>query len=182
MPFSAGKNCLQGNALCILFPQMDTRLQEITICPMTEKDLDGVLAIENSSFPRPWTRDHFLAELESSHSFPLVAFDSQNTLVGYICPMLVLDEGHILDVAVHDAFRGKGIGEMLVEQVIKDCHDQGAAFVSLEVRESNAAAINLYRKLGFAETGRRKAYYESGEDALLMEYIFSAEEDSFHAV
>lgn len=92
--------------------------------------------------------------------------------MGYICPMLVLDEGHILDVAVHSNYRGKGIGRMLVERVLHDCSERGAEFVSLEVRQSNESAIGLYRQLGFLETGRRKAYYENGEDALLMEYIY----------
>jgi ribosomal-protein-alanine N-acetyltransferase len=151
---------------------MDNRLEEITICPMSESDLDGVLAIENDSFPRPWTRTHFLAELEAAHSFPLVALGKDGTVIGYICPMLVLDEGHILDVAVHHNQRGKGIGKMLVERILLDCRERGAAFVSLEVRLSNLSAIGLYRQFGFMEIGRRKAYYENGEDALLMEYIY----------
>lgn len=151
---------------------MDNRLEEITICPMSESDLDGVLAIEINAFPRPWTRTHFLAELEAPHSFPLVALDAENNVMGYICPMLVLDEGHILDVAVHSNYRGKGVGRMLVERVLHDCSERGAEFVSLEVRQSNESAIGLYRQLGFLETGRRKAYYENGEDALLMEYIY----------
>ena len=151
---------------------MDNRLEEITICPMSESDLDGVLAIENDSFPRPWTRAHFLAELESTHSFPLVALGAESQIMGYVCPMLILDEGHILDVAVDRNHRGKGIGKLLVERVLSDCRGREAAFVSLEVRESNLSAIHLYRQLGFIETGCRKAYYENGEDALLMEYIF----------
>ncbi|WP_243373940.1 ribosomal protein S18-alanine N-acetyltransferase [Geotalea sp. SG265] len=151
---------------------MDNRLEELTICPMSESDLDGVLAIESDSFPRPWTRAHFLAELEATHSFPLVALGADNRVIGYICPMLVLDEGHILDVAVHRCYRGRGIGRLLVERVLLDCGERGAAFVSLEVRLSNASAIALYWRLGFTETGRRKAYYENGEDALLMEYSY----------
>ena len=139
---------------------------------MKEEDLDQVLAIERNSFPHPWLRQHFIDELNSPHAAPLSAFDASGRLVGYICPMLLLDEGHILDVAVDPALRGAGVGRLLVRQVLQDCRLGGASFVSLEVRESNLAAIGLYRKMGFAEIGKRKRYYENGEDALMMEYVF----------
>jgi [ribosomal protein S18]-alanine N-acetyltransferase len=92
-------------------------------------------------------------------------------VVGYICPMQVLDEGHILNVAVDPDCRGMGVGRALVQRVLDDFRASGAAFVSLEVRVSNVAAICLYRQMGFAEVGRRKRYYENGEDALMMEYL-----------
>jgi len=146
---------------------------EIIICPMTAEDLDQVLAIEQRSYPLPWLRQHFSDELNSSYSFPLSAFDNSGRLVGYICPMQLLDEGHILNVAVDPDSRGCGVGRLLVQQVLDDCRVAGASFVSLEVRVSNLAAISLYRKMGFAEVGRRKRYYENGEDALMMEYVFT---------
>jgi [ribosomal protein S18]-alanine N-acetyltransferase len=149
----------------------------IAICPMTEADLDAVLAIEADSFHQPWTKEHFLHEIGATHSFPLVAIAPDDIIAGYICPMLVIDEGHILDVAVSLAYRGLGIGRLLVERVLRDCRDAGADFVSLEVRPSNAGALALYGALGFVETGRRKRYYHDGEDAVLMEYIFSTSEE-----
>ena len=149
----------------------------ITICAMAEADLDAVLAIEADSFPHPWTKDHFLQELNASHSFPLVACVADGVIAGYICPMLVIDEGHILDVAVSPAYRGLGIGRLLVERALCDCRDAGAEFVSLEVRPSNVGALALYEALGFVETGRRKRYYQDGEDAVMMEYIFPTSEE-----
>ena len=137
---------------------------------MTGQDVEAVLAIEYESFTRPWNRDHFLDELKSVHAFPLVAVDRKETVIGYIFPRLLLDEGHILNVAVNRAFRGKGVGRRLVETVLRDCRDGGAVVVSLEVRMSNVAAISLYRLLGFVETGRRREYYENSEDAILMEH------------
>ncbi|KAF0221713.1 MAG: ribosomal-protein-alanine [Geobacteraceae bacterium] len=161
---------------------MKEKLTEFTICPMTEADLEGVLAIESNSFPNPWNRAHFLDELRSSYAFPLVTLGPEGGVIGYICPMLLLDEGHILDVAVHKDFRGYGLGKLLVERVIAECREGGADFVSLEVRPSNHAAIALYRKLGFKETGRRKRYYENGEDAIMMEYIFKEDREERDAV
>lgn len=154
---------------------MNETLGEIVICPMTEADLDAVLEIEQASFPRPWTREHFSYEVHTPACFPMVAM-VEGSLAGYICPMLVLDEGHILDVAVSPQMRGRGIGRLLVERALLDCRERGAAFVSLEVRRSNDSAISLYRAIGFAETGIRKRYYENGEDAVLMEYLYAHSE------
>ena len=157
-------------------------MKDFVICPMTESDLDDVLAIEAVAFPRPWSRSNFLDELNSPHSFPLVVFDQEGTLAGYICPMLLLDEGHILNVAVRNEYRGHGLGRLLVTRVLRECRDRGAEFVSLEVRPSNTAAISLYRGLGFVETGLRKRYYENGEDAILMECLITNKEDSRDAI
>ncbi len=161
---------------------MKDTLDDISICSMTEHDLEQVLAIENDAFPLPWTREHFLDELRSPHSFPLVALGQDGYVLGYICPMQLLDEGHILDVAVCKDLCGRGLGKLLVETVLRMCREKGADFVSLEVRPSNGAAISLYRRLGFIEVGRRKGYYENGEDALLMEYIFNNNEEGGDAV
>jgi ribosomal-protein-alanine N-acetyltransferase len=153
-------------------PYMSALMTEIIICPMKEEDLEQVLKIEKNSFPHPWLRQHFIDELNSPYAFPYSAFDASGRLVGYICPMQLLDEGHILDVAVDPSLRGAGVGRLLVQQVLKDCRLGGASFVSLEVRASNFSAISLYKKMGFADVGRRTRYYENGEDALMMEYVF----------
>ena len=161
----------------------DRGLTDIILCPMTENDLDEVLRIEQDSFPRPWTREHFLDEISSATSFPLVAIDTGSDpprIAGYICPMMVLDEGHILDIAVSSSCRRRGVGRFLVERVLALARERRAAFVALEVRASNHPAILMYRELGFTETGLRKRYYENGEDAVLMEHILRDGEQ--HAV
>ena len=157
-------------------------MNEIVICPMTASDLDEVLVIEVASYPRPWHVSHFLDELASTHSFPLVAFDPAGKVAGYICLMSLLDEGHILNVAVRSDCRGRGVGRMLVERAVAECRARGADFVSLEVRPSNEAALALYRTLGFRETGRRKKYYENGEDAILMECMLTDSEEQSDAM
>lgn len=146
---------------------------DIFIRPMLESDLTEVLAIESYSFPTPWNREHFLDEIEAPYSFPLVALNDSEILAGYICPMLLLDEGHIMNVAVRIDLRGRGVGKLMIEKVLAECRENEAAYLSLEVRISNYSAIFLYQRLGFIETGRRKNYYENGEDALLMEYLFA---------
>lgn len=154
----------------------------LIIHQMTSGDLDEVTAIESMSFPRPWTRDHFIDELNSPRSYPLVARTADGIVAGYICPMLVLDEGEILDVAVRHDCRGKGVGRALVARAIRDLKESGARVVCLEVRVSNLPALALYRRLGFSETGRRRGYYENGEDAILMEYPIDDSEDRADAV
>ncbi|BDV43224.1 ribosomal-protein-alanine acetyltransferase [Geotalea uraniireducens] len=144
----------------------------VSISPMSYQDLDEVIAIEAESFSRPWNRDHFAAELQSPHSFPLAARNADGRIAGYICPMLVHDEGEILDVAVAPGYRGQGIGRQLLQRALGDLRQRGAAVVMLEVRISNMPAIELYRRAGFSESGSRKRYYENGEDALLMTYHF----------
>ena len=166
------KRVYKASAIAYHAAKMGPRPQDIIICPMTEADLDQVLAIELDSFPQPWSRQHFLDELSSPYAFPLSALAGAGRVAGYICPMFLLDEGHILDVAVAREFRGQGVGRLLVERVLGECRERGGAFVSLEVRPSNLEAIALYERLGFVTTGRRRRYYADGEDAILMEYIF----------
>jgi len=149
---------------------------------MREEDLETVLAIESASFSRPWTRRHFLDELASPNGFPVVALAPQGEVAGYLCLQLVLDEAEILDVAVDGSRRGRGIGEVLVLSALAFCREKRVALLFLEVRVSNHAAISLYRRLGFRESGRRKCYYENGEDAMLMDYTFGEQAEECDAV
>jgi ribosomal-protein-alanine N-acetyltransferase len=157
-------------------------MEKIVVKPMKEADLDEVLVVEAASFPSPWSRQHFLGELASPLSFPLVARTADETIVGYICSMLVLDEGTILNVAVRPGFRSRGIGRLLVESALNEFREMGAAFVALEVRPTNLAAFSLYESLGFIITGRRSAYYANGEDAVLMEYDMKRHGEEEHAL
>jgi ribosomal-protein-alanine N-acetyltransferase len=80
-----------------------------------------------------------------------------------------VDEIHIATIAIHPDFRGHGLGEKLLLQVLKSAKEEGAVSSFLEVREGNNPAITLYRKFGYVESGRRKGYYkDNGEDAILM--------------
>ena len=140
---------------------------------MTEADLDQVMAIESASFSCPWSRQHFLAELTAPHALPIVACSGDGSVAGYLCLSLVADEGEVLDVAVAPAWRGQGVGRLLLERALADCRAHGVSAVHLEVRPSSAPAIALYETFGFVRTGVRKRYYPDGEGAVLMQYIFT---------
>lgn len=135
---------------------------------MTEADLDAVLLIELSSFPVPWKREHFQHEINAPHSFPFVA-ECDGEIAGYVCLMSLFEEAQILDIAVGVDQRGRGVGRLLMETAFNVAKEKGAEIMALEVRESSAAAIGLYQALGFERVGIRANYYESKENAVLME-------------
>ncbi len=160
-------NRLQRIALYILCPAMNSP-ETPCIRPMTEADLDAVLLIEKSSFPLPWKREHFLHEIGAPHSYPFVA-ELDGKIAGYVCLMSLFEEAQILDIAVAADQRGSGIGRLLMEKSFDVALEKGAEVMALEVRESSAPAIGLYQALGFKRVGIRANYYESRENAVLME-------------
>ena len=95
--------------------------------------------------------------------------DSQELIVGYLSTGYIVDEAHIMSVGVRNAYRGRGIGELLLIGAVEMSLASRARLITLEVRESNYVAKNLYRKYGFEETGLRKGYYaDNREDAIIM--------------
>ena len=92
-----------------------------------------------------------------------------NQIVGYVGVWFVVDEGHITNVAVHSDYRGRKIGDKLVDEMVKLCKENNLVAMTLEVRTSNTVAQNLYRKYGFKMAGIRKEYYsDNKEDAIIM--------------
>ena len=179
---SKRKICLLPLGVCLSCPAVKDNQTFISVRPLCEADLETVLDIESASFSRPWTRRHFLDEIDSPFGLPLVALTSESRVAGYLCLKLVLDEAEILDVAVCPSQRGRGVGQSLVEHALRLCQGSNVAQLALEVRVDNQAAIALYRRLGFRETGLRKGYYEDGTDALLMDYNFEAKVEECDAV
>ena len=135
---------------------------------MIEADLAAVLRIEQACFPRAWTREHFLAEIGSERGTPVVA-ELDGLVAGYLCLTVLLNEAEILDVAVDPPLQGRGIGVQLVQWACDEAVQQGAVLLRLEVRATSIPAITLYERFGFVRSGLRKAYYEQGIDALLMD-------------
>jgi ribosomal-protein-alanine N-acetyltransferase len=134
----------------------------ITISPMKDRDIAAVVEIERScfKFPKP---EAIFREDENKY---LVARDEHGKVVGYIGVEKILDEVHIINMAVHPGGRGQGIGKRLMQHVL---NDEEVFF--LEVRVSNETAKNIYQKYGFQVISTRKAYYPDGEDAYVMRRI-----------
>ena len=139
---------------------------------MRRDDLPAVLEIERRAFAQPWSRGFFEKELSTPFAQLTVAVDHSSNravLVGYSCRWRVTDEVHLLNVAVHQACRGSGVGRTLVEAVIAEGRATRARTMFLEVRAGNIMARRLYRRLGFRDLGVRRGYYGPGQDAIVME-------------
>ncbi|MGQ9688583.1 MAG: ribosomal protein S18-alanine N-acetyltransferase [Desulfobaccales bacterium] len=134
-------------------------------------DVWAICEIEKLSFPSPWSRWCFLAEYLNTHSTILVAGPRRPQpweVWGYIVFWVVVNEMHILNLAVHPAHRRRGIARALLTAALAEGRQRGATMVSLEVRPSNAAALALYQAFGFQEVGLRPRYYnDNDEDALV---------------
>lgn len=143
-------------------------LNGLIVDDMQAADLPAVIQIEHTSFTAPWSEISFFNELKKPRSIVKVA-RLDGKVVGYICGGWIIDEGHILDVAVHPQYRELGIASVLTGEVIGLLREEGCRSVFLEVRASNEPAKKMYCKYGFTELGTRKAYYTSPvEDAVIM--------------
>jgi ribosomal-protein-alanine N-acetyltransferase len=141
---------------------------------MRPDDLDQVLTIERQSFVTPWSRDAFLYELkENEVASCWVARPADLTLpqvLGYLCLWEIGPDLHITNLAVHPGYRQQGIARHLLDERLEAAHHRGVKLAVLEVRPTNNEALRLYEVLGFRVVGKRKGYYfDTGEDALLME-------------
>lgn len=135
---------------------------------LEEKFIPAILDIENVSNGSPWSEKSFRNELNHSHGIMLVALEGE-VVLGYAGAWMVVDEAHITTVAVAPNARRRGIGRTLTEKILTEAKEKGMACSTLEVRAGNEAAIELYKKLGFVETARRKGYYpDNKEDAIVM--------------
>jgi len=147
------------------------RAKDFSIDSMKVSDLDGVLEIERSTFPSPWTKANFLFELaqnKCAHNFVVRCRDSGEVL-GFSCVWVLFDELKINNIAIAKEQRERGLGKFLMEHVLEYGYRKGCDNATLEVRPSNGVAISMYRKFGFQVTGLRKSYYsDNGEDALFM--------------
>lgn len=139
----------------------------ITIEKMSREHLSEVASIEEMSFSLPWSLESLELMLTEQAS-ALVALEDGRVL-GYVGMMCVLDEGQIINVAVHPDARRRGVGRRLMEAAETYAKERGIVFLSLEVRESNIAARSLYSSLGWEEQGIRKGFYSHPvENACVM--------------
>lgn len=141
-------------------------MSEFVIADAAEKDAAEIARIEKLSFSTPWSEEMILSEMREPLSSFFVAVLNQK-IIGYYGFLHILDELHILNVAVDPAFRNEGVGTALIAHLIENAHALSARAVTLEVRESNSAAIKLYEKFGFVSAGVRPHYYIDKENALI---------------
>jgi len=127
------------------------------------------MEIERVSFPTPWSRAAYQREiLDNSYARYIVAL-LDGKVVGYAGMWVLMDEAHVTNVAVHPDYRHLGIGERILRDLMRRAYAAGADKMTLEVRVSNLAAQNLYKKLGFVFRGIRRGYYtDTHEDAMIM--------------
>lgn len=129
------------------------------------EDIKQVLEIEQRSFKDPWSRFAFESELLNPDSIFLKAV-LDHKMIGYIVVRKLVDEFHIMNVAVTPEKRKQGVAQSLLDHVLKNL--SSGKLLLLEVRKSNKEAIALYQKNGFSILHTRKGYYSDGEDAIVM--------------
>ena len=140
----------------------------IELRSLSLSDLTEIEAIEQNSYPTPWSRTMFASELAKPSSVCLGAFEG-GQLVGYIINSRYVDAWHVMNVAVDPAYRRRGIATRLIERLFELTKADGRRGYTLEVRVSNVGAISLYEELGFERRGLRRGYYtDNREDALVM--------------
>ena len=134
------------------------------------RDLNAIEVIERSAYPTPWSRSMFAGELAKPSSICLGAIDAEeNRLVGYLIISRYVDAWHVMNLAVADSHRRRGIATRLMERLFDLTAGDGRRGYTLEVRVSNGAAIKLYESVGFKARGVRRGYYtDNREDALIM--------------
>ena len=137
-----------------------------------ENDVDELADLDALCFEHPWSRDSFERELgHNKLAFYLAAKLPEKEggkIIGYAGIWLIIDEGHITNIAVHPDFRQKHIASSMMEFLLKETSKAGIKRFTLEVRKNNTAARRFYKKYGFTELGIRSGYYENNEDAYIM--------------
>ena len=158
---------------------MTDKKMKVRIVPMTADHLDDIARLEQICFSRPWSRRMLAEELENQCAAFLVALEpGTEKVIGYAGLLVMADEGYITNVAVFPEYRRRGVAEQIIQVFCDFAQGNHLAFLTLEVRPSNAPAISLYNSFGFEEVGRRKNYYDlPREDALILTRYFLYEED-----
>ena len=139
----------------------------MSVTVLTAAHLAAVAELERLCFHAPWS-ENALSILLGDSGFGLVALTDEGNVTAYLGVMTVLDEGQITNVATHPDHRRRGYADALLSALCAECRTRGIAELSLEVRESNAAAIALYEKHGFIQAGKRPGFYKNPTEAALV--------------
>ena len=143
-------------------------MADVKIRRMTWLDVEEVTKVEEASFAIPWTKEAFMNEMLRNEQaiYYVAVYDKQ--VVGFVGVWTIVDEGHITNIAVLPEFRGQGIGNQLLAELVAFAKAKGLVGLTLEVRVSNVGAQKLYEQFGFTQAGRRRRYYQdNNEDAYI---------------
>ncbi|ABR47030.1 ribosomal-protein-alanine acetyltransferase [Alkaliphilus metalliredigens QYMF] len=144
-------------------------MNPISVRKMNRQDIEQVLIIETHCFAIPWTKGAFEKELKENKLARYVVAEVNENVVAYGGMWLIIDEGHITNIAVHPEYQGQKIGKEIVLGLMEVAKEANLLRLTLEVRKSNLIAQQLYRGMGFIISGIRPGYYhDNGEDAIIM--------------
>jgi [ribosomal protein S18]-alanine N-acetyltransferase len=151
--------------------QLDRQAPPWDTDAMRVPDLTEVMAVERQAYPVPWTHGNFVDSLAAGYPAEVLR-GPRAVLLGYWLAMPGVDEMHLLNITVVPAWQRRGLAVAMLDRVVAACRERGLPQLWLEVRLGNARARDVYQRYGFAEVGRRRAYYpvQQGprEDAVLM--------------
>ncbi len=142
---------------------------KFTIRTMTVEDVTAVVELDQKSFSLPWPERSFRYELTDNPASRCWVAEVDGKLLGMIVVWLIVEEAHVATLATHPDYRRRGIAKKLLMHALRELIKEGARSSFLEVRASNTAAQEMYRKFGYMESGVRRRYYrDNDEDAILM--------------
>jgi ribosomal-protein-alanine N-acetyltransferase len=150
--------------MMIRLPFMRPKRRDFSIARLTSEDTPDIARLHREDFVRPWTDDEFTALLSQDTVFGFTVLETGRASAGpagFVLARLAAGEGEILTIAVARAHRRQGLGWQLMDAVLRELHSERAEALFLEVDESNVPALQLYRRLGFREVGKRPAYYQT---------------------
>ena len=136
---------------------------------MTLIDVPAVHRLEQAIFSMPWSEKDFVYEMTENNVARYLVIEEAGEIIAFAGAHIILDQAHVTNIAVRQDCRGRGLGRMITRALMQYASNLGAEYLTLEVRQSNVTAQNLYKSLGFVKVNVRKRYYEdTGEDAWLM--------------
>ncbi len=144
--------------------------RDLLIVPMRRAHIRKIMPIEQQVYPRPWTAQVFIEELEQARvgKRHYLVGTIGDELVGYGGLLYVENDAHVTNIAVHPMWRSRGVATELLIDLAWEANRRGCEAMTLEVRHTNVAAQQLYRRFGFVPAGVRKKYYENRDDAIVM--------------
>ena len=144
-------------------------MELFSLRPMKESDLNGVMYLENTCFVAPWGLKDVKYELNDNPVSNLWVIESDLTgVVGFVDYWITFDSATVCQICINPVYQRKGLGSILIEEMIKDCRTENVRNITLEVRDHNVAAIKLYEKHGFKKIIVKEGYYTNGDNALYM--------------